>query len=395
MPAWPIAPFASPVWRARDVTLFLTVVSENINPHVIEESATAPTEDGERRVVHDRTRLQKLLAKQLRNFTMLFAMVLAEEAIDPVHDLRVCTRRLQQILFALVPEKNLNKARSVRRTLRRVRRALGPWRNCDVALQWVARKERRVSKSVLKSAWSLVRESISVERENAVKTARRKLYKSGGITLNHRLQQLLASSAQRPGSSEPAAEVRQVVADAAVGVRLALERATADRSISNIHALRIQTKRLRYRVELTRDLGAHEAPALIQWFKLLQDRLGHWHDRQELNHFITRALASSDLLMGQPRVAVELLREVEKNHKISSREMEELLRMASQSEGSRQLDNWLQSYCTPAANDSSAAADGATSEAPAHSMMESAPSPDSTIEQSTPSSPNRTDPGER
>ncbi len=290
-------PFASPVWRARGVTLFLTVVSENINPHVIEESATAPTEDGERRVVHDRTRLQKLLAKQLRNFTMLFAMVLAEEAIDPVHDLRVCTRRLQQILFALVPEKNLNKARSVRRTLRRVRRALGPWRNCDVALQWVARKERRVSKSVLKSAWSLVREKHLRGARERRQTARRKLYKSGGITLNHRLQQLLASSAQRPGSSEPAAEVRQVVADAAVGVRLALERATADRSISNIHALRIQTKRLRYRVELTRDLGAHEAPALIQWFKLLQDRLGHWHDRQELNHFITRALASSDLLM--------------------------------------------------------------------------------------------------
>jgi CHAD domain-containing protein len=366
----------------------LVVVSEDINPPAAAEPAPLVLEDSNGRVIDNRTRLQKLLAKQLRNFTMLFARVLAEEDAHIVHDLRVCTRRLQQILSALAPEKNLNKARSVRRTLRRVRRALGPWRNCDVALQWVTRKERRISKPVLKSGWKLVRESISVEREDAIQSARRKLYKSGGITLNRRIQQLLALSAQRLGSADPGAVVRQAVADGAVQGRQALERATADRSIPNIHALRIQTKRLRYRVEMARELGAQEAPALIQWFKLLQDRLGHWHDRQELNHFITRALAGSDVLMGQPRVAVELLREVEKNHKISSREMEELLRTVSQSEGARQLDNWLQSYCTMAVNDSAASpADGATSNAPAQPVLDSAPPREPKVEQSTQGQP--------
>ncbi len=363
-------------------------MSENVNPPVIEESAPPPTEDSRGRVIDDRMRLQKLLAKQLRNFIALFAMALAEEDADTVHDLRVCTRRLQQILFALVPEKNLNKARSVRRTLRRVRRALGPWRNCDVARQWVTRKERRISKPVLKSGWKLVRESISAQREKAIQSARRKLYKSGGITLNHRIQQLLAFSAQRLGSVDPRAVVRRAVAAAAVQWRQALERASADRSVQNIHALRIQTKRLRYRVELARDLGAKEAPALIQWFKLLQDRLGHWHDRQGLNLFITRALAGSDVLMAQPRVAVELLREVEKNHKTSSRELEELFRIASQSEGSRQLEKWLQSYCTTAVNDSAvSAADSAASNAPAQPILESAPPRESGIEQSTQGQP--------
>ncbi|HEY2107958.1 MAG TPA: CHAD domain-containing protein, partial [Candidatus Binataceae bacterium] len=151
--------------------------------------------------------------------------MLAEEAADPVHDLRVCTRRLQQILFALAPEKNLNKARSIRRTLRRVRRALGAWRNCDVALQWVTRKERRIARPVLRSGWKLVRESISAEREAAVRGARRKLYKSGGITLNHRIQQLLALPADRLGGVDSQAVVRRAVADAAVQWRSALERA--------------------------------------------------------------------------------------------------------------------------------------------------------------------------
>jgi hypothetical protein len=138
------------------------------------------------------------------------------------------------------------------------------------------------------------------------------------------------------------------VYDGAVKWRDALSQAMADRSVQNVHALRIQMKRLRYRVELARDLGAEEAVALIKWFKSLQDRLGRWHDRQEMGRFITRALASSQVLMGEPRVAVELLKEVEKDIAVSAREVETFFKMASESEGRTLLDAWLKSYCEPA-----------------------------------------------
>ncbi|HKD66895.1 MAG TPA: CHAD domain-containing protein [Candidatus Binataceae bacterium] len=321
------------------------VVDENLNSPVTEKDPAAPAMEGNARV-DDRARLQRLLSKQLRNCTVLFARTLAEEDADVVHDLRVCTRRLQQILFTLAPQKDLNKARSVRRTLRRVRRALGEWRNCDVALQWVRRAERRSSKPERKNGWKLVRERISTEREQAIQSARRKLYKAGGITLNHRIQQLLALPPDRLGTMDPPGVVRGAIASAAAQWHAALGRAKEDRSVRNIHALRIQTKRLRYRVELARDLGSAEAPTLIKWFKLLQDRLGHWHDRQELNHFIARALADCDVLVAEPRVAVELLREIEKDNRISSREVEELLRLATESEGARFLDSWVESYCS-------------------------------------------------
>jgi len=339
----------------------LRVVSENPNPPVADQSVPISEQAGQARPNEGRARLHKLLAKQLRNFTILFARTLAEEDADTVHDLRVCTRRLQQILTALVPEKNLSKARSVRRTLRRVRRALGSWRNCDVALQWVVRHERRASKPARKSGWRLVRESIAAERQEAIEGARRKLYKADGVTLAHRVQQLLALGQDRLGGADPHAVVRTAVADAAAQWRQALERAQADRSVQNIHALRIRTKRLRYWVELARDLGCSQVSALIGWFKLMQDRLGRWHDRQELGRFITRALANSDVLIAQPAVAVELLREVEKDLKISSREVEELFRLATQSEGARQLQRWLQSYCAASARETAApAGDGAT-----------------------------------
>ena len=51
------------------------------------------------------------------------------------------------------------------------------------------------------------------------------------------------------------------------------------------------------------------------------------------------------------RAMLELLREVEKIHAASSREVAELLRTASESEGSRQLDDWLKSYTTTDVND--------------------------------------------
>lgn len=293
----------------------------------------------------DRAKLEKLLAKQMRNFALLFSRVLADEEADAVHDLRVCTRRLQQILSGLVPVNSLNKGRVVRRTLRRIRRALGQWRNCDVALQWVARSQRRSANPHRRRGWELARQSIAAERKRAINRARRRLFKSEGFALNQRTRQLIAMAAERMEGVNPAAVVRAAVDDGALKWRAALAQAMEDRSVLKIHALRIQMKRLRYRVELARDLGADDARAVIQWFKSMQDRLGRWHDRQELGHFIVRALANPQVLLEEPRVAIELLKEVEKDIAVSSREVDALFELATQSEGRGRLDAWIKAYC--------------------------------------------------
>ena len=73
--------------------------------------------------------------------------------------------------------------------------------------------------------------------------------------------------------------------------------------------------------------------------------MGRWHDRTELNRFITRALANPGLLLQEPRAAIELLKEVEKDISISSREVDALFRLATESEGRYQFDEWVKSYC--------------------------------------------------
>jgi len=323
----------------------LTAVNDSADCPRVEQNAPSALENRENLVPDSRVRLRHLLTKQLRNFTELFARVLAEEDADAVHDLRVCTRRLQQILAAVLPQNESNRMRSVRRTLRRVRRALGRWRNCDVALQSVSRHRQRTSNSVRKRGWELVEKGIRAQRERAVHSARRKLYKSGGITLNHRIRQLLEAPAQphRDGGSDHL--IRAAVAQAAAQWHQALERANSERCVENIHALRIQGKRLRYRLELARELGVAGAAGLIQWFKLLQDRLGGWHDREELRQFIAQAIADSEVMLEEPRVAIELLRYVEGDLKSGAREMDQLLHVAEGSDMSHHFRQWVESFC--------------------------------------------------
>jgi CHAD domain-containing protein len=339
-----------PVSRLAGLTMkryALKIVNESADCPTIEQTAPSPLEDREGLAPDHPQRLRNLLAKQLRNFTALFARALAEEDADTVHDLRVCTRRLQQILSAILPHHDSNKIRSVRRTLRRVRRALGEWRNCDVVLKTVSRRRRRTSNPVRKRGWELVEESLQAERGRAVQGARRKLYKSGGITLNHRIQQLLDAPAQAHSEGGPDRVIRDAVAQGVAQWHQALERGRSEHSVENIHALRIQGKRLRYRLELARDLGAPGAAGLIQWFKLLQDRLGAWHDREELRGFIARAIGGSDVMAEQPRVAIELLKFIDHDLKASAREVDQLIHLASESDMSRNFGDWVRSYCAP------------------------------------------------
>ncbi len=88
-------------------------------------------------------RLVKLLRRQLHRFVNQVARVLTGEDQRAVHDLRVGSRRLQQVLVAMYGETLPRRARAMRRVLRRTRRAIGQWRNYDVVVEAIERRVRR------------------------------------------------------------------------------------------------------------------------------------------------------------------------------------------------------------------------------------------------------------
>src|ERR1700732_3584627 len=68
--------------------------------------------------------LERLLRDRLRKFMSLLLKVLAEDADDAVHDLRVWSRRLQQVVAALSSKPLPPQARTMVPDLRRARRKL-------------------------------------------------------------------------------------------------------------------------------------------------------------------------------------------------------------------------------------------------------------------------------
>ena len=288
--------------------------------------------------------LERLLRDRLRKFMSLLLKVLAEDADDAVHDLRVWSRRLQQVVAALSSKPLPPQARTMVRALRRARQSLGEWRDCDVLLDLLERRARRVRNPEEKSAWMMIRRLALNKREREIRRARRKLANRKLFTLAHRAQKFLDELPE--GERQDAGEVlASSVADGHAQWRQALSRACNGWDPANIHAFRIRTKQLRYRIELARDLGESDVQAALGYLKSLQDGLGCWHDHTELFRLTTEGLADPEFLLNHARLVAALLRKSDREQAVQGERIRRLLTSANESIGGSALDEWVARYC--------------------------------------------------
>ena len=141
-----------------------------------EADTQAPQALGQTSVALDARRsLTRLVRKRLKKFVALVPQVRADGNPKIIHDARVWSRRLQQAIDALFPKPRSAKVRRLRRTPRRIRRALGEWRNCDVLLEIVARQQRRTRSEAKRQAWTIIRDYLLQKRAKEIGRAGKKL----------------------------------------------------------------------------------------------------------------------------------------------------------------------------------------------------------------------------
>jgi CHAD domain-containing protein len=271
------------------------------------------------------TKLLKLSQKRFERFVTLVPKFLINDDPAIIHDLRVGSRRLQQTLRALV--EATPASRKAVRVLRNTRRALGACRNLDVNNELIQQRARRAQSAESRIAWEELGGQAGKRRARLVAAARKKIAKLDLVDFIERVRKIIAP-AEIDG--DPAAKLEAALADSMTAWDEALRRSLKDRSVKNLHRLRIATKRLRYRAEILVEIRSVELRSKVADLKKIQTALGDWHDRSVLLQDASDWLTQSDFLADHPERAGSLLAAIDLERRREPEAVRSLLGLARQ-----------------------------------------------------------------
>ena len=250
----------------------------------------------------ERSALSVAILRQ-RLVTLLTAMPAAQSGDETsVHQARVASRRLRGALPMLGATADPDALDRVDRRVRRITRALGPVRELDVALLLLAELEGRGAASA--GAIGRVRAAVIAER---VKRRREMLDEITPSRLDKLRKQLVGVAAPETPPTTTGNTVAEAAAQSARRarrLRAAILRAGGLYLPERLHRVRVEAKKLRYALEIQRELTRSRSRTHLDRLKSQQDLLGRMHDLEILIER-TRAVQES-LTARNRRVMAEL-----------------------------------------------------------------------------------------
>jgi CHAD domain-containing protein len=297
-------------------------------------------------------KVRDLALRQLDRFMSYEAKVLKGDDANAIHDMRVASRRLQQLLDLLYPKPRPQDLRRPRRQLRRCRQALGEVRNCDVLLQLVGRSLAR-KRSARREAWTAVQHFLLMRRSETFQRAMRKFGKINLAVFYVSLKEFLLHDTppDHPGEHQPHGSSAASPAFAndlthaleSVWPRFLDQIAHSHNNPSPevIHGARIATKRLRYLLEVFHEFDVAGSTDALVWLRQLQKHLGDWHDLEVLEQMMIEMLARREFLREHLPLAMEVEKVILRNRENKVGFEEKYLRMSRESVEMKQLKNWV------------------------------------------------------
>jgi CHAD domain-containing protein len=324
------------------------------NPaHTVNELAESP---GTAPPTNEWSKVRKLALRHLNRFVSLEAKVLKGDDPDAIHDMRVASRRLQQVLDLIFPKPLPREARRLRRKIRRCRRVLGDLRNCDVLLQQVQARLARKRCSD-REAWTAVKQHLQERRSESFSRAIRKLSKVNMAVFYMRAKEILdrlkPTPDQDPGShplvqpDRPALEPFPArLTQALAGVWREFEKQVAsshrETTAPSIHAARICAKRLRYLLEVVNQFGIPGSSGALTWLRKIQQHLGDWHDMEVLEEMIIEMIAKPEFLRDQLPLAMATGKLILRNRTTKRGFREKYFQMTLDSPNYQEIKNWAE-----------------------------------------------------
>ncbi|OFW41927.1 MAG: hypothetical protein A3J28_01485 [Acidobacteria bacterium RIFCSPLOWO2_12_FULL_60_22] len=297
--------------------------------------------------------------RQLDQFVSLESKVLKGDNPEAIHDIRVASRRLQQLLDLLYPAPPPPKVRKLRRTIRRSRRVLSEIRNCDVLLDRVERVLAR-KQTARREVWEAFQDYLREQRERSFLKASRRLSRLHLPALYLRLKEHLRSPSKLPSHPDlPASETAAAVGDDNELFRSRVDKALQEtwssletcigeaqekRSAAALHAVRIAAKKVRYLMEAIHELDVSGSDQALTCLRHLQRHLGDWHDLEVLEQMMLEMVARPEFLQERLQLAMEVERLVLRNRRNKKSYEEKFYQMTRNSEEWQQLTDWVQNF---------------------------------------------------
>lgn len=302
------------------------------------------------------SRVRELALKQLDRFISFEPKVLRGDDPDAIHDMRVASRRLQQILDLTYPKPCPREVRRLRRSIRRSRRALGEVRNCDVLVGRVAGFLKR-KRSARREAWTAVQHYLLARRSASFLKAMRKLSKVNLAIFYVHMKECVARigsappPARHPHHDQSPAELPALgpfperLAQALEGVWSGFEEQIAlshrDPRGPVIHGVRIAAKRLRYFLEVVHAFDVPGSAEALTWLRRLQQHLGDWHDLEVLEQMMIEMIARPDFLREHVPLVMEMEKLILRNREHKQEFRERYFAMTRDSAELRRLRAWV------------------------------------------------------
>ena len=216
-----------------------------------------------------------------RLVSLLRAMPAAQEGDEiSVHQARVASRRLREALPVLGTTADEDALDRAGRRVRRITRALGPVRELDVTLLLLAELEGKGAAP--QRGIARVRAAVIEERQKRRRAMLAEIKPSRLEKLRKRLVQVAAPAQRKEPTRTALAEAAAKASDRAKRLRAAIERAGGIYLADRLHRVRIEAKKLRYALEIQRELTKSRSTAGLVRLKAEQDLLGRVHDLEVL-----------------------------------------------------------------------------------------------------------------
>ena len=225
--------------------------------------------------------LHQMLEKQMKAFFSPLGDVLRGDDPNAVHDMRVASRRLQEILEVVLPETNA-RADIVSR-IRKARRLQAKARDLDVMIERLRESEQKEAASDLGHGVALLLDHLRTRRQKLQDRLRRRLAELKLQELRSRLENQLNEGLL--GGADTDEVTRKLQSEKALkeGKFLKASRLARETSLPRaLHRARIAGKRFRYILEAGDGAGIQDFKPRIKMLQTIQQLLGKWHDLEVL-----------------------------------------------------------------------------------------------------------------